>query len=178
MIQRKIQIAEHVMVELNKLGFARPLATETMQLIRGSRKFSQGAQPQTRMGPASDKGGSKTLYYYRPIHPGQSRGVRTHGLPLWIRACMLTVSKNTFFCLFMLLSKLTRNKNARKFYLAIFFPVASYVYTCILCCILCIRGQYFSITYTTFGHITITAQNARARRALQPRMMLFDSKIC
>ena len=28
---------------------------------------------------------------------------------------------------------------------------------------------FFSNSYTTSGHMTITAQNARARRALQPR---------
>ena len=32
-----------------------------------------------------------------------------------------------------------------------------------------IRNHYFSNTYTTSVHMTITSQNARARRALQPR---------
>ena len=32
------------------------------------------------------------------------------------------------------------------------------------------RDQYFSNTYTTSGNMTITAQNARARRALQPQV--------
>ena len=42
-------------------------------------------------------------------------------------------------------------------------------YTCILYCISFIRDHYFSNTYTTSSHITITAQHARARRALQLR---------
>ena len=69
-------------------------------------------------------------------------------------------------------NKLTRNKNARHIFPYHFFPVA-------MIGIICLHMHFvlyslnmlsiFSNTYTTSGNMTITAQNARARRALQPR---------
>ena len=70
--------------------------------------------------------------------------------------------------------KLTRNRNAMKFFSHHFFHVAMigiahvYVSTCILHRTPCIRDQNFPNNYTTSGQITATAQNAHARRAVQP----------
>ena len=68
--------------------------------------------------------------------------------------------------------KLTRNKNARHIFSHHFFPVA-------MIGIICLHMHFvlytlntrsiFSNTYTTSGNMTNTAQNARARCALQPR---------
>ena len=70
------------------------------------------------------------------------------------------------------LSKLTRNKNTRHIFPHHYFPVAMIGIICLYMHFVLytwIRDQYFSNTYTTSGNMTITAQNARASRALQPR---------
>ena len=77
------------------------------------------------------------------------------------------------YCFFNIWTKLTRNKNARHIFPHHFFPVAMIgiisLHMHFVLYVHLIRDQYFSNTYTTSGYMTITAQNARARRALQPR---------
>ena len=70
-------------------------------------------------------------------------------------------------------TKLTRNKKRKKLFTSPFFSCNHDRYPmfihAFLYCIPCKRVQYFQNTTTTSGHMTITAQNARARCAVHPR---------
>ena len=66
--------------------------------------------------------------------------------------------------------KLTRNKNARHIFPHHYFPVAMIGIICLHMHFVLYTSHTRSIfLYITSGNMTITAQNARARRAFQPR---------
>ena len=76
------------------------------------------------------------------------------------------VQDNDFF---YIVNKHARNKNARHIFPHHYFPVAMIGSICLHMHFVMNTRSIFSNTYTTSGNMTITAQNARARRALQPR---------
>ena len=69
--------------------------------------------------------------------------------------------------------KVTRNKNAIHIFPRHFFTITMIGIICLyvhfVLYVYHTRSLFFSNTYTTSGHMTITAQNIRARRALKPR---------
>ena len=94
----------------------------------------------------------------------------TDQLPRW--------GKRKLIFLISFTCKLTQNKNARHIFPHNFISVAMVGIICLhvhfLLYTLHTRSIFFSNTYTTSGHMTITTKNARARRA--PNQEVFRYK--